>query len=132
MNDRLRELVEALKREHHECEDGWFSCPKSPEGCINEDQEGCTCGADTHNARVDALLAALDAEPDGWQPIETAPKDGTEVDLWTAEGRRANCKWRAGEWVEIGLDWSDNLTWLPVGCPPTHWTPIPAPPEVKP
>lgn len=24
-----------------------------------------------------------------WQPIESAPKDGTVIDLWLAEGRRA-------------------------------------------
>ena len=68
-----------------------------------------------------------------WQPIETAPKDGTLVDLWVIDtsdgsGRRetdayfANGKWwstrdtNAGEPVEQG-----RIT-------ATHWMPLPAPP----
>ena len=68
--DRLRqerdELLKALKqygtRAHYYCEDPWYSCPKAPDGCCN-DAEGtdCNCGADGHNAAVNALLARLDA-----------------------------------------------------------------------
>jgi hypothetical protein len=46
---------------HDECEDCWYSCPKSRDGCCNDsyDTDECTCGADTHNALVDSLLASL-------------------------------------------------------------------------
>lgn len=56
-------LVAALKesrRAHDQCEDCWYSCPKSPEGCCNElAGDDCTCGADEYNAGVDALLREL-------------------------------------------------------------------------
>ena len=47
----------------------------------------------------------------GWQPIDTAPKDGTLVDLWivTKSGqgdRYANCKWQ-DPWG----DGSDSQWW---------------------
>lgn len=41
-----------------------------------------------------------------WKPIETAPKDGTVVDLWVDEspaefsGRHADCWWEEGAWKE--------------------------------
>jgi hypothetical protein len=56
----LRELIDALRRHHTYCEDCWYSCPKATEGCCDDSQgEDCNCGADEHNARVDAALDAL-------------------------------------------------------------------------
>lgn len=82
-------------------------------------------------SRASGIEAAnvLDRE---WQPIETAPKDGTEIDLWTADGswgRIPDCKWRGkGEdacWYTRG-----DRGWDPVGgFVLTHWMPLPAPPE---
>ena len=80
-----------------------------------------------------ALRAALDASPpiDPWQPIATAPKDGTRIIIaWggvTTVGKYLdNSKapympW-AG-WVPVSGD-----SW-PAGRP-THWKPLPAPPSV--
>jgi len=66
-----------------------------------------------------------------WQPIETAPKDGTPV-LGYADGGIATVTWIqsttygawAGSWGLLlpGTD-SENLMWWP-----THWMPLPAPP----
>ena len=55
----LLAALQAAKLQHYACEDCWYSCPKSPEGCCN-DAEGdeCTCGADKHNAAIDAAIAA--------------------------------------------------------------------------
>lgn len=69
-------------------------------------------------------LAALD----GWRPISTAPKDGTYVLLsgfglpvWQGSwcgmsGRHAINGW--SRFNSVDLDWR-----------PTHWQPLPAPPE---
>ena len=75
--------------------------------------------------------------PEGqtWQPIETAPKDGTRIDLWAKswlpafdrfEFRRfADCYWSKGDtmcnvkaaWTGLDREWH-----------PTHWSPLPSPP----
>ena len=58
----VRELVTMLresKRVHFWVdEDNWYSCPKAPDGCSNEDRgTECLCGADEWNAKIDELLA---------------------------------------------------------------------------
>lgn len=61
------ELAALAKREHYYCEDSWYSCPKAADGCADDYQgSDCNCGADAHNAKVDALVAALtEPEPEG-------------------------------------------------------------------
>lgn len=56
----LERLSELAKRAHTDCEDRWYSCPKSEDGC-SDDRRGpyCDCGADKHNAEVDALMALI-------------------------------------------------------------------------
>jgi hypothetical protein len=54
--DELIAKLEGLKINHNTSEDPWYSCPKSEEGCYDDHQEGCTCGADKHNAEVDSLI----------------------------------------------------------------------------
>jgi len=63
-----------------------------------------------------------------WQPIETAPRDGTSVLVYSS-------KWFPGTndcdiaFVAFGvwetLEGMRNMN-------PTHWMPLPSPPEVKP
>lgn len=56
----LERLAELAKRNHTYCEDGWYSCPKAEDGCYNEGRgTECDCGADEHNAEVDALMVLL-------------------------------------------------------------------------
>lgn len=56
----LERLAALAKRSHYYCEDGWYSCPKAEDGCANESRgPECDCGADEHNAEVDALMALL-------------------------------------------------------------------------
>ena len=63
-----------------------------------------------------------------WQPIETAPKDETEV-----LACRAGKKWRqvlGWQWGSGGCD-----GWYNSGgrnYDPTHWMPLPEPPKEKP
>lgn len=74
-----------------------------------------------------------------WQPIETAPKDGTRVDLWTG-GRRVTGAFYKDDgwtvWVRWVRDKRQTSGGLPTGThrytgvdSPTHWMPLPEPPE---
>ena len=64
------ELKKLAYRHHYTCEDSWYSCPKADGGSANISAgSDCDCGADEHNARVDAICTALAAlaqpEPQG-------------------------------------------------------------------
>lgn len=84
----------------------------------------------------------------GWQPIETAPKDGTEIVLFTHQWDTAHIAY--WDWVDGPDDdgtggfcaWhlkqddsgamSDGLLWPDEDWMPTHWMPLPDPLEDKP
>lgn len=55
-NERLRAALNAARRDHVSCDDGWYSCPMHPDGCLDESATGCNCGADEHNAAIDIAL----------------------------------------------------------------------------
>ena len=62
-----------------------------------------------------------------WQPIETAPRDGTTVFGESAKmGQRGMVHWNEGEWEMV-----NGLTNTPMGIGfyPTHWMPLPDAPE---
>lgn len=52
--------LEKLRRRHFICDDPWYSCPQSEDGCAN-DMAGdeCNCGADAYNAILDGIIAFL-------------------------------------------------------------------------
>ncbi len=61
----------------------------------------------------------------GWQTIETAPKDGTEILGAFFEGKR---------WFRENIEWDDEFECWVVGWDretinPSHWMPLPPPPE---
>lgn len=69
-----------------------------------------------------------------WQPIETAPRDGTDILVCVTYNGPAG-EWETAQWV----DWArDDLVWpnywrhIEIPFPPTHWQPLPAPPEATP
>lgn len=59
-----------------------------------------------------------------WQPIKTAPKDGTKV--LVAEGKI---------WMAVAWFWPCHMYWTEVAASgmklnnPTHWMPLPEPPD---
>jgi hypothetical protein len=86
------------------------------------------------------ILALGDGGGDGWQTIDSAPKDGTIIDVWlgnaseddvqfycTEGGRRSPAwSWKQGKFRPLGgLDVA-----MPVFVEPTHWRPLPSPPSV--
>lgn len=73
-----------------------------------------------------------------WQPIETAPKDGTRIDLWVVSPTKA-WRWPDASWMEAGKhrwlgpdDWTSKegmpLHALIEATVATHWQPLPSPP----
>ncbi len=59
----LLKKLAALKLSHLYCEDSWYSCPLHPDGCADERQAGCNCGAEDHNKKIDELLETLSTAP---------------------------------------------------------------------
>ena len=56
----VEELIRLAKRSHDTCEDPWYNCPKSEEPCLNDAAGSeCNCGADNHNALVQAIASRL-------------------------------------------------------------------------
>lgn len=88
-------------------------------------------GADqaVYNRMVQNYLASQPAIPDGWQPIETAPKDGTTIwgyaepdgDPYGRSPQQAETYWDEDlkEWNRDGLTYWHKLT---------HWMPLPPKP----
>jgi len=88
----------------------------------------------------DGLVTAWNTREDlapQWQDIATAPKDGTQVDLWSDRGfRYPNAAWDV---VDYPMDasgdniygWTDSSHHGSIknGGPYTHWMPLPKPPE---
>jgi len=65
-NARLRnainsslEWLESQTRRHHYCEDGYYSCPRSPLDYQDVEGKECDCGADKFNAELAAIIAML-------------------------------------------------------------------------
>lgn len=91
-------------------------------------------GWEVHVHALNDALAAAPASPaaTGWQPIETAPKDGTffiatGFNYGKSSDPRHYCMalWEQGEWREAS-EWNghSSLAYL------THWRPLPPAPSV--
>lgn len=98
----------------------------------------------------DATIARLTAELEAtkWQPIETAPKDGTTIDVWR-DGNRETVNWGLpphccgemgqycdSDWHSLkGPGWICSTFGEFVGGkhdPFTHWQPLPTSPSERP
>ncbi|QQB37949.1 DUF551 domain-containing protein [Achromobacter deleyi] len=70
------------------------------------------------------MMEALgNADPAGWLPIESAPKDGRRVLLWNERYNAAI----TGQFYGLG-GWKLDGEMPPLFHQPTHWMPLPAPP----
>ena len=68
----------------------------------------------------------------GWQPIETAPKDGTEILIRSKWGNIRHVRWNPDLWQGCWSPPDDELLAINphFGMQP-HWMPLPEPPEVS-
>jgi hypothetical protein len=82
-----------------------------------------------------AYLMGKAAGASTWQPIETAPKDGTNVLLVNRRGNIAAGLWRDGLFGERGGWWlrggNAPNTFFNDHHGPTHWMPLPAAPKAS-
>jgi len=96
-----------------------------------------------HQLLADAYEDLADARESRWQPIETAPKDGTQILLWNGAHRFLaywdkdfSSSWDEEREISIPVGaWTDGTvaSW---GYEennqikePTHWMPLPEPPS---
>ena len=69
------------------------------------------------------LAEVLEEVPEEWQPIETAPKDGTNILVWCPERNRVYLVY----WDEFADDWfAFTDRWISKVV--SHWMPVPKPP----
>lgn len=74
-----------------------------------------------------------------WKPIETAPKDGTLIDVWLGDASKDDLLFYCHENSKRSINWywkngkfrphtsAKNIA--PVFIIPTHWMPSPEPPN---
>lgn len=88
-----------------------------------------------HDAIYDAILSRLQAfaapQAPQWQPIETAPRDGTIILLYSREAEVCFGRWHknpAIEWLASSNGF-DSVAFPKDAF--THWMPLPAAPEAQ-
>ena len=138
--------------------EGEMSCGASSSDRSCETEEGAAQRWNSRAEGVAALQQAGDlfaeiakkspepaAEPVAWRPIETAPKDGSIIDVWRPEGGRDTVFWGFpshecgemgqycdSEWHSIRAPgWVCSTFNQLVGrkhAPFTHWMPLPSAP----
>jgi len=88
-------------------------------------------------AQLEERIRTLEAERE-WQPIETAPKDGTQIILAELDGGGEVKHIDVGCWDLIDEGWESDIRpyhgWTSNSWPfndegPNHWIPLPSPPD---
>jgi hypothetical protein len=74
--------------------------------------------------RADKAEAALASQPEGWQPIASAPKDRTPILVWDGFDMMVSA------WMPELNDWYARYALC--AEPPTHWRHLPPPPAGEP
>lgn len=96
---------------------------RASDGLPDEDRVSVTA------AEARRLVSRLQSKPsEGWRDIASAPRDRTEVDVWSDAGRFTDCHFHCGEWLYWAAGLDDEPHWVAVN--PTHWQPLPSPPSL--
>lgn len=64
----------------------------------------------------------------GWQPIASAPRDGTMIRFFYDDGVQSERYWNSGWCKDVGWPVAYNYRF----ANPTHWMPLPPAPEPTP
>jgi len=65
-----------------------------------------------------------------WQPIETAPKDGTQILAFAAGMHGRVDFYGVAQWAESQAAFNSVAGWFwPFAIRPTHWMSLPEPPK---
>jgi hypothetical protein len=102
----------------------------------NEDVLQCIASQAKRIAELEAAAGAAEDWPGAWQPIETAPKDGTRIlaygVLGLETGPSVGCVQWSKKWSGSESHWvvspNEASEYYPESCELTHWMPLPAPP----
>jgi len=110
------------------CEHGWFGGVPCSANKSENPEKRCELRQEdsfTDAEKIAALRAALEELGGGWQPIETAPKDGTPILVCLADNNITTAEY-LGEWCLISFAEGhiDDSS-----CTPTYWMPLPKPPK---
>lgn len=130
----MTDIVEQVREQAAKVADQLAAAERVLErGAISRTEMLGSVGYAAAAAAGEAIAAAIRAMPlpaAGWQPIETAPKDGTRILGWSSGD--GVCIVAFGD-TPRRTRWYENhpLGRLPIKQP-THWMPLPAPPEDAP
>lgn len=126
------DAAEALERAYRAAE----VAADMPEGSVRSIKVKVNEAAASPTTEPSPGQAVSSVAPAAWKSIETAPKDGTVVDLWGInhlsydkhQSRRVNVKFGpVRDWM--GRERNDWQHGCEEDFEPTHWMPIPPPPQ---
>lgn len=113
------DLLEAIEQEVGMAHGGWDMVSASK-----------LVAAFRKHLRAAPASTAAPVVPEGWQPIATAPTDGTEIIGWTEDAGRVICKWGKHNHVPLygwirrielygeEVDGFDPVLWMPLAAAP--------------
>lgn len=81
---------------------------------------------------IEELLQALkQAQTHEWLPIESAPRDGTAIDVFTKYERIPDVHWNDKKlrWEHWFIGDYDSMQWVELSNEPLYWQPLPLPPK---
>jgi hypothetical protein len=135
---RVQQLEAALKEAHELLQDfhAVTEIERFPELCARADAMLLPCDEADYCPTLPAAFAPL-GDAMHWQPIETAPKDGTKVDVWAKVRLAAYDKFQWGRFTDCYWTNGDSMTgrnphWVNLDSSyhAVYWMPLPSPPAV--
>jgi len=109
-------------------------CAASPTSPVQPDSGHLGAGGSQ-----DHLVACAGGGVTQWQPIETAPKDGVDIDGWDGFNRVTDIAWarpdmglRESCWTHVEYERGYGWVVERMNPQPTHWMPLPPPPGINP